>query len=98
MIYKVASITDKQGNPKLEPFEDCLKLHPNMEGEFLYFDLMCQYIVANAPTKCCFIWNDNTDKMMRTSDVEYVIGKLGDNEIVVTTRNSVYKFELKENN
>ena len=94
MIYKIVSITDKQGNQKLEPFEDCLKLHPNMEGEFIDFELMCKYIVANIPTKCCFVWNDNTYKRMRTSSVEYIIGKLGDEEIEVATRNSIYKFEL----
>lgn len=93
MIYKITSITDRQDNPKLEPFEDCLKLHPNMEGEFIDFELMCQYVIANAPTNCYFKWNDDSNKMLRTSGVEYIIGELGDDNIEIATMNSVYKFE-----
>ena len=95
-MYKLISCTDKQGVEKVEFMNELKLKHPNMTGEFISFDALCQFVIANIPSLCVFEWFDNSNKILRTSRVEYIVGKLWDNEILVTTENSTYKFERVE--
>ena len=93
-MYKITNIMDKLGNTKLEPFEDCLKLHPNMEGEFIFFDMMCQSVRIGNNVCCRFKWNDDSDKTMVTSYVKQV--EKTDDEVCIVTENSIYTFKKVE--
>lgn len=88
-MYKIVNVTNKQGNIKQDFINEMKSVHPNLTGEIMY----PKY---NIPGNCfCFVWNDDTDKMLRTSTIE----EYDDNgsTIKVVTRNSIYYLE-KENN
>lgn len=88
-MYKIINVTDREGNVKQEFIDELKFVHPNLCGEILYPELtkVCCHF--------CFAWNDNTDKMLRTSTIEEYEND-GDT-VKVVTRNSIYYLE-KENN
>lgn len=84
-MYKITNVTDKNGNVKEEFFNKMKSLHPELTGTIFHLDLF-RATMINAPL--LFIWNDDTNKALRTSTVQDFCED-GDN-IVVTTRNSIY--------
>lgn len=60
-------------------------VHPSMSGEILYPEL------TKVGTHFCLLWDDDTDKMLRTSTIEKYENN-GDN-VEVITRNSIYVLE-----
>lgn len=84
-MYKITSIKDRNGNEKIDFYNEMKEIHPNMSGNILYPEYIrigCHF---------CLIWDDDTEKMLRTSTIE----EYADNGdiITVTTRNSVYTLE-----
>ena len=87
-MYKIANVTDREGIVK-QDFINELKLdHPNLCGYILYPEL------TKVGCHFCFVWNDDTDKMLRTSTIEEYYNDV--DTIKVVTRNSIYYLE-KEN-
>ena len=89
-MYKIIQITDKQGNDKSH---QATLDHPQLLGDFYYLELRSGVANGTEP-HCCFIWADDSDKMMRTSRVQSM--SEWDNKIKVVTENSVYVFERVE--
>ena len=90
-MYKIISITDKQG---VDKSHYATLDHPQLLGDFYYLDML-KSGVANGNEPCCyFIWADDTDKMMRTSRVESITEY--NNIVKIVTMNSVYTFEKVE--
>lgn len=85
IIYKIVSITDREGNSKTDFFNEMKSVHPSMSGEILYPEL------TKVGTHFCLLWDDDTDKMLRTSTIEKYENN-GDN-VEVITRNSIYVLE-----
>lgn len=90
-MYKIISVTDKDGNDKVEFMDELKSKHGDLSGEFVYFNFMLSGIENGAKPSCCFEWNDDSGKMLRTSSVESI--SEWDNKIKIVTRNSVYVFE-----
>ena len=90
-MYKIIQITDKQGIPKSHY---ATLDHPQLLGEFENLNLLKGEITNGTQPCCCFIWEDNPDKMMRTSRVQSI--SEWDNKIKIVTMNSVYVFERVE--
>lgn len=90
-MYKIVSITDKQGNDKSHY---ATLSHPQLLGDFYYLDMLKSGVANGTQPRCCFIWADDTDKMMRTSPVQSMSEY--DGKIKVVTENSVYVFEKAE--
>lgn len=84
-MYKIVSITDKEGNSKDDFFNEIQSVHPSMSGEILYPELV------KVGTHFCLVWNDDTEKMLRTSTIENYEND-GD-KVEVVTRNSIYVLE-----
>ena len=85
IIYKIISITDREGNDKIDFFNEMKSVHPSMSGEILYPKL------TKVGGHFCFMWDDDTNKMLRTSTIEKY---QNDGDIVeVITRNSIYVLE-----
>lgn len=59
-MYKIVSITDKEGNDKTDFYNEIKSVYPSMMGEILY----PEYTVIGG--HFCFVWNDDTEKMLRT--------------------------------
>jgi hypothetical protein len=85
IIYKIISITDREGNDKIDFFNEMQSIHPNMSGEILYPEL------TKVGTCFCLLWDDDTDKMLRTSTIEKY--QNDDEKVEVVTRNSIYILE-----
>lgn len=77
-MYKIIKAQGKDGTDKLRDIE---KIH-SLVGEL------------ELGKYACFIYNDDSGKMMRTSTIEDV--KYFGNRVIVTTRNSEYWFEEVE--
>ena len=90
-MYKIISITDKQGNDKSHY---AILDHPQLLGDFCYLDMLKSRVANGIEPHCYFIWADDSDKMMRTSRVQSM--SEWDNKIKIVTRNSVYTFEKVE--
>ncbi len=88
-MYKIVNVTDKEGNVKHDFINKLKAVHPNLSGEIPYPEL------TKPGGRLCFLWNDNTYKILTTSTIEEYENN-GDN-IKVVTRNSIYYLE-KENN
>jgi len=72
MKYKLIHATDKLGNDKpLSTFEPS---HPSiMTGEAYNFDIFKESVgIGNQPC-FMFIWDDDSNKVLRTSNVEKII-------------------------
>ena len=90
-MYKIISITDHSNNDKSASIRQS---HPQLLGDFYYLDMLKSGVAKGTKPRCCFIWADDTDKMMRTSRVQSM--SEWDNKIKVVTENSVYVFEKVE--
>ena len=88
-MYKIINITDKKGHIKQCFFNELIQIHPNMTGNIIY--PIQQYLINNKSAYLCFAWNDDSNKVLRTS----LIDKYEDygNIIKITTRNSIYTLE-----
>ena len=86
MKLKIISVKDKDGNEKTEFMEELRQNHPSMSGEWIY-----QHSVK-VHGSFFLLWDDQTDRCLVTSTVENLIQT--DTKVVVTTRNSVYEFEI----
>lgn len=84
-MYRIVSIADREGNDKIDFFNEMKSVHPSMSGEILYPELI------KAGTHFCLLWDDDTDKMLRTSTIEKYQND-GD-KVEVVTRNSIYVLE-----
>ena len=84
-MYRIISITDREGNDKTDFFNEMKSIHPNMSGEILYTEL------TKVGTCFCLLWVDDTDKMLRTSSIEKY--QNDDDKVEVVTRNSIYFLE-----
>lgn len=87
-MYKIINVTDKEGNIKQDFIDDLKSIHPNMSGEISYPEF------TKVGSHFCFIWNDETNRMLRTTIIEEY--ENNGNDIKVVTRNSIYYLE-KEN-
>lgn len=86
-MYKIISITDRDGNVKEEFMKELEVVHPKMTGQLLY--PITKNVVGMI--RMCFIWADRSDKILRTSIVE---GYQEANEFLkVITENSIYFLE-----
>lgn len=84
-IYKIVSVTDKNGNVDHERISAIKDICESMAGEILYPDMV-------RPGNClCVLWDNHSGRMMRTSVIESV--KSNDKRIKVTTRNTIYELE-----
>ena len=83
--YKITNITDHQGVPKQEFFDELNEKHPGLIGEILYPDLIDVFGYL------LFGWDDDSGKMLRTSKISEV--EETQNGYVITTRNSIYTLE-----
>lgn len=88
-MYKITSIKDKSGIEKVDFYNEMQSVHPSMGGEILYPEL------TRVGSNFCLLWDDDSDRMLRTSTIEEYINN-GDS-IEVVTRNSVYTLEKVEN-
>ena len=89
MKYKLIHATDKLGNDKsLSEFESA---HPSMTGEAYNFDIFKESVEMGNQPCFMFIWDDDSNKVLRTSNVEKVIER--NNGFTIITMNSVYEFE-----
>ena len=88
-IYRIVNITDREGNVKQDFINELQLIHPELVGEILYPELI------KAGCHFCFVWNDDTEKMLRTSTIEDYFNNKDTAKVV--TRNSVYYLQ-KENN
>ena len=89
MKYKLIHATDKLGNDKsLSEFES---EHPSMIGEAYNFDMFKECVDMGNQPCFMFIWDDDSNRVLRTSNVEKVIER--NNGFTIITMNSVYEFE-----
>ena len=93
-MYKIINITDRNGIIKQSPIDELKLTHPNLLGDFIYYDYMMSSIINGSESRCCFEWADDSGKMLRTSPVKSV--SECDGIIEVVTMNSVYTFEKVE--
>ena len=89
-MYKIVSVTDKHKNIK-QDFIDEMKIKHGEEllGDFVHYEYMKNNIEYKP--SCCFEWDDNSGKMLRTSRVQNI--SEGDDKIKIVTENSCYVFE-----
>lgn len=86
-MYKITNITDRAGNIKTEFMKELVVVHPDMSGQLLY--PITKDVVGLI--RMCFIWADNSDKILRTSIIEDYHET---NELLkVITENSIYVLE-----
>lgn len=89
-MYKLAGLTDKEGKSKDETLEHIKKNH-SLYGElhiFLYYSFEVHYF--------CFVYNDNSNQMLRSSTIENDEYVEEDKLRIITTENSIYYFEEVE--
>lgn len=85
MKYKITTIKDRNGNDKIDFYNEMKTVHPNLSGEFLYPEY------TKVGGHFCLLWDDDTEKMLRTSTIEDMVD---DGDILtIITRNSVYTLE-----
>lgn len=85
-LYKIVSVTDKSGNIKKDSMSQMKEVCSSLVGQVLYLGT---YKVGD---RFCMLWNNDSDRMLRTSPMERELKNENDN-IVVTTRNSIYYLE-----
>ena len=87
--YRIVNVTDKDFNVKQDFIEQMKMSHPSMSGEILYPDCLMP------GTFLMLVWDDCSGKMLRTSRVEKITGKIisGDQYLTIITRNSIYTLE-----
>lgn len=87
--YKITSITDRQGIPKEEFLAELKKVHPNLTGRIEWPD---KFMLSKS---LMFVWDDESNKMLRTSRIEKIVCRTFGFEIV--TKNSIYTLEKLKN-
>ena len=90
-MYKIISITDKQGGDKSHSTRQS---HPELLGDFYYLDMLKSGVANGNQPHCCFTWADDSNKMLRTSRVQSM--SEWDDKIKIVTMNSCYVFERVE--
>ena len=85
-LYKVVSVTDKNGKIDQERINAIKDICENMIGEIAY----PEHVIPG--NRFCLLWSNDSGRMMRTSPIELV--ESNDEYIRVITQNTVY--ELKE--
>lgn len=85
MKLKIISIKDKQGNEKVDFYNELKRKHPYMSGEWIYKE------DAYDGGSFFLVWDDDSNKMLRTSLVNNIV--MLENTIIVKTENSVYEFQ-----
>ena len=94
-MYKITNVTDRQGVIKQEFIKDMKLAHGDeLLGDFVDYQCMKFWSDADNGISCYFEWADDSGKMLRTSRVESVTEY--NDDIKITTRNSVYEFEKVE--
>lgn len=81
-MYIIENVTDREGNIKVDFINELKQLHPKLESNIIYKEFLS---IGNF---LCFLWNDDSEKMLRTSaiiDINY-----DDNIMIIETKNSVY--------
>ena len=87
-LYKIVSVTDKNGNVDHRRIAAIKDICESMTGEILYPEMV-------RPGNClCVLWSNDSGKMMRTSTIESV--EVNAQRIKVTTRNTIYELEMIE--
>lgn len=81
-LYKIISVTDKEGNIKQDAIDQMKEICADMVGEVVFPELI------KAGTRFCLLWNNDSGRMMRTSLIESF--DESNLELEVVTRNSVY--------
>ena len=90
MIYKITSIKDREGRNKKEFYQKLKSVHPTMTGEILY-------PILDAKSGClCFAWNDDSNKMLRTSPIQEFSNVNGTIEVI--SENSIYTLKSTSKN
>lgn len=84
-MYRITKILDKNGNSRDKYFADIKSHHPNMSCEIV----LHEYVRVGGCL--CLLWNDDTNKMLKTSKIEEYENDNG--KIKVVTRNSIYYLE-----
>lgn len=84
-MYRITKILDKNGNSKDDFFTEVQVFHPNMSGEILYPEFI------RVGGCFCLVWDDDSNKMLRTSTIEEYENNNG--KVKVVTRNSIYYLE-----
>ena len=87
-IYRIVNITDREGNVKQDFIDELHLIHTELVGEILYPELI------KVGGHFCFVWNDDSEKMLRTSTIEDYFSN--EDTVKVVTRNSIYYLQ-KEN-
>lgn len=85
---KIIDIRDRDGNTKAEQLAYIIEEYGNLDGEIVHKDFVREEICL------CFIYANQDAKMLRTSTIEKIVKE--DKKWVVTTRNSVYVFEVSK--
>lgn len=88
-MYRITNITDREDNIKQDFIDELKQSHPELVGEILYPELV------GIGDHLCFDWNDDTNKILRTSTIEEYSDNI--DTVKVVTRNSIYYLQ-KENN
>ena len=91
-MYKIIKVTDREGNIKEEFMKQLMVDHPTMIGKLLY--PLNRELVDAGMMRLCFIWTDNSNKVLRTSIIQDYTQQ--NKTTVVTTENSVYTLERME--
>lgn len=91
-MYKIIKVTDREGNIKEEFMRELMTVHPNMMGKLLY--PLNRELVDAGMMRLCFIWTDNSNKVLRTSIIQDYTHQ--NKTTVVTTENSIYTLERME--
>lgn len=87
-LYKIISVTDKNGEVDQERIDAIKDICDSMTGEIPYPDYV-------SPGNCfCLLWDNDSGRMMRTSSIESV--ESNDKRMKVITRNTIYILEVVE--
>lgn len=92
-MYRIVSVTDKNGKLKNDFMDKMKAAHPSLEGEILNEDLLQSNMFLG---DLRFKWNDDSGKMLATSYVTDC--ERTEDKLVVSTMNSVYTLELVKDN
>lgn len=85
---RIVAIRDRDGDLKAEQMAHIIDTYGSLDGEILYKDL------TRERGCLCFVYANQDAKMMRTSTIEKI--DKTDDSWVVTTRNSIYVFEVNK--
>ena len=92
-MYKIISVTDRDGNLKEDFMKNMEEAHPTMSGRIYGWPMLLKpggYLGL--------VWNDASGKMLQTSYITDDVIREG-RKLIITTLNSIYtleKMEVKE--